>query len=158
MANPADTIISISPVEFGRLQLFKGVSIYDVEDILSECPLLRIDEGAVVVAPEQRNERLYVVLRGSMRVNLASVESEPVTKLSAGDVFGELSVIDFGPTSAYVIADSPCRLLGIDKDAFWEMFRRCPEVGKNLLTILAKRIRNTNQQLKGSQASLMACA
>jgi CRP-like cAMP-binding protein len=41
-------------------------------------------------------------------------------------------------------------LLGIDQDDWWVMFNRAPEIAVNLMKILAKRIRLTNEQLQGS--------
>ncbi|MEM7407291.1 MAG: cyclic nucleotide-binding domain-containing protein [Pseudomonadota bacterium] len=147
----SDTILTINPAEFNQLPLFKSVSIFDVEDILLKCPLLRIDEGRVILAAGQPNERMYIVLRGEVTVRLESPDNDPVATLGSGDVFGELSVIDGEPTSAFVVAERRCRLLGLDRDALWELFRRTPYMANNLLTILTGRIRNSNKQYEELQ-------
>ena len=147
----SDTILTINPAEFNKLPLFKSVSIFDIEDILVKCPLLRIDEGRVIIAAGQANERMYIVLRGEVSVRLESPGNAPVARLGAGEVFGELSVIDGEPTSAYVVAEQRCRLLGLDRDALWELFRRTPYLANNLLTILTRRIRNSNKQYEELQ-------
>jgi CRP-like cAMP-binding protein len=147
----SDTILTINPAEFNKLPLFKSVSIFDVEDILVKCPLLRIDEGRVIIAAGQANERMYIVLRGEVSVRLESPGNAPVARLGAGEVFGELSVIDGEPTSAYVVAEQRCRLLGLDRDALWELFRRTPYLANNLVTILTRRIRNSNKQYEELQ-------
>ena len=121
-----------------------------MEDIWFKCVLLRIESGSVVITPGQQNQRLYILVRGDMSIHLADVDGEPVATLGRGDIFGELSVIDAQPASAYVIARSPCRLLGVDKDCWWLMFNRAPEIAVNLMYILAKRLRMTNEQLQGS--------
>ena len=144
-----DTIISISPAEFRKIPLFKSLSYEEMEDILFKCALLRIEVGSVVITPGQPNQRLYILVRGDMSIHLADIDSDPVATLGRGDIFGELSVIDAQPASAYVVARSPCRLLGIDKDCWWAMFNRAPEIAVNLMNILAKRIRSTNEQLQG---------
>ncbi len=154
MPNASDTIISISPVEFAKIPLFKSLHYGDLEHILFDCALLRIGAGAVVIAPGQPNQRLYVLLRGTMSVHLTSVDDEPVATLTRGEVFGELSMIDAQPASAYVVARSECRLLGIDKNRWWEMFHRTPDIAINLMNILAKRIRDTNQQLQAPEPDL----
>ena len=147
----SDTILTINPAEFNKLPLFKSVSIFDIEDILVKCPLLRIDEGRVIIAAGQANERMYIVLRGEVSVRLESPGNAPVARLGAGEVFGELSVIDGEPTSAYVVAEQRCRLLGLDRDALWELFRRTPYLANNLVTILTRRIRNSNKQYEELQ-------
>ena len=115
------------------------------------CPLLRVDEGSVVITPGQPNQRLYIVIRGDMSIHLDDVDGESVATLGRGDVFGELSVIDAQPASAFVVARTTCRLLGIDKDSWWEMFKLTPDIAINLMTILAQRIRDTNLQLRGRE-------
>ena len=152
MSKEPDTIISISPAEFGKIPLFKSLSYETLEDLLFKCVLLRIDEGSVVIAPGQPNQRLYILVRGDMSIHLDDVDSDPVAKLGRGDVFGELSVIDAQPASAFVVARSACRLLGIDKDSWWEMFNRTPPIAINLMSILAGRIRDTNARLLGPNA------
>lgn len=142
----SDTILTINPAEFNKLPLFKSVSVFDVEDILLKCPLLRVEEGRVIIAAGQPNERMYIVLRGTVSVHLHAPESEPVARLGPGEVFGEMSVIDGEPTSAFVVADQRCRLLGLDRDALWELFRRTPYIANNLLTILTGRIRSSNRR------------
>lgn len=150
----SDTLLTINPLEFQHLPLFRSVSIFDVEDVLLKCPLLRIDKGRVIIAAGQSNERMYIVLRGSVSVRLESPESQPVATLGPGDVIGELSVIDGEPTSAFVVAEERCRLLGLDRDALWELFRRTPYLANNLLTILTQRIRNSNKSLEQMQRTI----
>ena len=152
----SDTILSINLAEFDQIPLFGSVSIFDVEDVLLKCPLLRIDKGRVIIVADQPNERMYIVLRGSVSIRLDTLDSPPVAHLSRGEVFGELSVIDGEPTSAFVVAEERCRLLGLDRDALWELFRRTPYVANNLLTILSRRVRTSNVQLEEYQSRLKA--
>ncbi|MGK0169382.1 MAG: CRP-like cAMP-binding protein [Gammaproteobacteria bacterium] len=150
----SDTILTINPAEFNQIPLFSSVSMFDVEDIILKCPLLRIDTGRVIIAAGQPNERMYIVLRGEVSVRLDTLESQSVATLTRGDVFGELSVIDSEPTSAYVVAESRCRLLGLDRDALWELFRRTPYIANNLLAILSRRVRTSNVQLEHYQGQI----
>ena len=150
----SDTILTINPAEFKHIPLFSSVSIFDVEDILLKCPLLRVDEGRVIIAAGQPNERLYIVLRGTVSVRLDSLDAPPVAHLARGDVFGELSVIDGEPTSAFVVTEERCRLLGLDRDALWELFRRTPYIANNLLSILSRRVRTSNVQLEEFQGRI----
>ena len=146
-----DNNLTINHAEFKRIPLFRSVSIVDVEDVLRECPLLQIEPGRVVIAAGQPYERIYIVLDGHVSVRLGSLNAPPLTTLGRGDVFGELSVIDGEPTSAYVVAEERCRLLGLDRDALWELYRRTPYIANNLLAILSRRIRESNEQLSEYQ-------
>jgi CRP-like cAMP-binding protein len=120
-----------------------------MEGILFKSALLRIESGSVVITPGQQNRRLYILIRSDMSIHLTDVDSEPVATLGRGDISGEFSIIDAQPASTYVIARSPCHLLGVDKDCWWLMFNRAPETAVNLMYILAKRLRMTNEQFQG---------
>lgn len=150
----SDTILTISPLEFSRLSVFKSVSMVDVEPILLKCPLLRVEEGTVVISAGQPSERMYVLLRGEVSVRLDSVQGEPVARLGGGEVFGEFAVIDGQPASAFVVAETPCRLLGLNREALWEMLGRSPYVANNLLGILTRRMREANSHMKVLQRRL----
>ena len=150
----SDTILTISPLEFSRLAIFKSVSMVDVEAVLLNCPLLRVESGTVIISAGQPLERMYVLLRGEVSVRLGSVEATPVATFAGGEVFGEFAAIDGEPASAFVVAETPCRLLGLNRDALWEMFGRSPHVANNLLSILTRRMRKANQQIKALQRQL----
>jgi CRP-like cAMP-binding protein len=94
------------------------------------------------------------VIEGTLQVRLDSLENPPVARITAGEMFGELSVIDGDYTSAFVVTETPCRILGLDGDVLWELFRRTPYVAHNLLSMLAKRLRYSNKIIEGLQSKL----
>ena len=130
-----------------KLPIFRGVAIADVAPILADCARVRIEPGAVIVAPGEPPHRLYVILDGEVSVRLQSLDAGPVARFGAGEIFGELSVIDGLPASAYVVAESRCRLLGLDRDALWRLFGKSPHVASNLLAILTQRLRASNERI-----------
>ena len=52
------------------------------------------------------------------------------------------------------MTETPCRILGLDGDVLWELFRRTPYVAHNLLSMLAKRLRYSNKIIEGLQSKL----
>jgi CRP-like cAMP-binding protein len=69
-------------------------------------------------------------------------------------MFGELSVIDGEYTSAFVVTETPCRIMGLDGEVLWELFKRTPYVAHNLLSMLAKRLRNSNKVIESLQGKI----
>jgi diguanylate cyclase (GGDEF)-like protein len=67
-----------------------------------------------------------------------------VAHIDAGQSVGELSVIDHRPTSAYVLAACPSRLLEVDEETFWRLVAASHEFAKNLLLMLTQRLRANN--------------
>ncbi|MCH9669911.1 MAG: Crp/Fnr family transcriptional regulator [Gammaproteobacteria bacterium] len=144
-------MLSIDAEELHRLSLFRSTRFSDVQDVLSHCSVLRIDAGKIVIAARQPNKRLYLVSEGELSVRLHSLDSEPVATICAGEMFGELSAIDGEYTSAYVMTETPCKIVGIDGDSLWELFSRTPHVAHNLMTTLAARLRESNKVIEDLQ-------
>lgn len=144
-------MLTLEPEEFHKLSLFRSTRVDDIEDVLSRCSVLRIAAGKIVVAARQPNKRLYLVCEGELSVRLHSLDADPVATIGAGEMFGELSAIDGDYTSAYVITETPCRIVGIDGDSLWELFSRSPQVAHNLMTTLAARLRESNKVIEELQ-------
>ena len=53
-----------------------------------------------------------------------------------------------------MVTEERCRLLGLDRDALWELFRRTPYIANNLLSILSRRVRTSNVQLEEFQGRI----
>lgn len=146
--------LSIGESELRDLVLFRSTNYDDVAEVLRQCSVLRVAAGRVVIAAGQPNRRLYMVLEGSLSVRLESLDNAPVAHIGPGEMFGELSVIDGGETSAFVVTETDCRMVGLDGDNLWELFRRTPYVAHNLLKMMAQRIRNANGVIESLQHQL----
>jgi diguanylate cyclase (GGDEF)-like protein len=126
-------------------KIFDGVNIGDLDHLLAECELIDISSGSTLIHANTKNENFYVVLTGAMEVYLDVEVKEHVISLHAGDCVGELSIIDDARTSAEVIvASDSSRLLRINKENVWRLVRASHAFSRNLLHILAKRMRDNN--------------
>jgi diguanylate cyclase (GGDEF)-like protein len=127
-----------------RSKIFKGVSVEDLGHLIAECELLDIPSGKTLIHANARNEYFYVVLTGSLKVYLDIEINESFVTLYPGECAGELSILDDAPTSAQVIAECECRLLRIDMETLWRLVRASHNFSRNLLHVLAKRMRKNN--------------
>lgn len=125
--------------------LLRFVTLESVEGILRECRIRELANNETLLASEQSNSFLYVIISGSVRIHLGSVISEPITTLGAGETLGEMSLIDGGTISAYVVADSPCRLVEFKEELLWSLVQVSHAAACNLLTILTQRLRHANR-------------
>jgi CRP/FNR family transcriptional regulator len=58
-----------------------------------------------------------------------------------------MSLLDGGPRSATVVADTPLRLLVIKRRDFAALLREVPDVTQQILVTLSKRLRQVEQAL-----------
>lgn len=136
-------------------RLFRGVPYALVEPVLATCRLRRCVDGEVLVRPGAQNDRVGLVLQGRLRVHLEAPTSDEFIEILAGECVGEMSVIDGKPVSAYVIADAGCELLVIEGRTFVERLLTVPQVARNLVSMLAERMRRSNRAyLERLKASL----
>jgi sigma-B regulation protein RsbU (phosphoserine phosphatase) len=133
-----------------RIELFRDVPYALIEGLLAHCPQRDYPDEYVVLAPGVPNENVALVLAGRLRVHLDSPRTgEPAgdfMSIMVGECAGELSIIDGEPASAWVIAEPGTRLLMIDANTFFSELLPLPRVARNLLGMMATRMRQSNNQ------------
>jgi CRP-like cAMP-binding protein len=121
----------------------------DVEWLAHQGTRRRLADGEVIVHEGRSVDALFITLAGLLRVTLQ--HGEEVARLNAGEMVGEISVVDSGPPSATVSAIGPALVLALPKavlearledDAFFaRRFYRA------LAILLADRLRSTTRRL-----------
>lgn len=139
----------------GGGRLFRGIGLEAVERLFDACERRAVATGDTLLQPGQANKHLYVVLAGELRVYLGDRNLPEHTVLHVGDCAGEMSLIDGQTPSALVIAALDTTLLAIPHDVVWAMIDSCHGLARNLLAILAGRLRRDNLSLVTSQAQVL---
>lgn len=130
---------------------FQGVDFTSVEFAMEHCSVKNLAVGEVLLQPDVQSSHLYLILEGELNVQLTASEPLKHTSLIAGEYAGEISLIDGKPPSAFVIAAKPTRVLSVPHDTVWSLVNRSHEFPRNLLRIVASRLRNDNHMLIESQ-------
>ena len=124
-----------------RLQLFATIPYEAVEKVLVDCEMRAVEAGAILLKPGEHNEAIHLLVDGRLRIHLDRADSTDYIPVEAGGCFGELSIIDGRPVSAYVVADEVSTVLTIHERLFWERLIPQPGVARNLLNVLSERMR-----------------
>lgn len=127
--------------------LFRNVDFTSVEYMLERSEVRTLAVGDKLLQPELPNEHLYLILEGELRVHLAAHQTVEHATLVAGECTGEISLVDGKNPSALVVAASPTRVLAVPHDTVWSLVDQSHDVARNLLAILAGRMRNDNSAL-----------
>ncbi len=96
------------------------------------------DQGEVLTREGKPGREFFVVAEGKARV---TIEDREIATLGPGDFFGEMAIIDQGPRSATVVAETPMRLYLVDHQPFWTMVHSSPAVAQSVMRALAQRLR-----------------
>lgn len=131
--------------------LFHGMDFASVEYILEHSSVRSLAAGEKLLQPDMPNRHLHLILEGKLSVYLAAQEALEYTTLLAGECAGEISLVDGKHPSALVIATEPARVLSIPHDTVWSLADHSHEIARNLLEIIAGRMRNDNIALIATQ-------
>jgi len=137
--------------ELENLQLMRRVSLESVHGLLMSCDIVELEPGTKLLEAGQLNRTMYLILAGRLAIHLDGPESQPLTRVEAGESVGELSVIDEQPASADVIAEVRSRVLAVDETAFWRLAAASHEFATNMLMLLAQRMRESNAAIAENQ-------
>ncbi|MFA5780555.1 MAG: cyclic nucleotide-binding domain-containing protein [Elusimicrobiota bacterium] len=99
-------------------------------------------------------DRLFIVKEGMVRIFIVDRDNEEtIAIMKQGDVFGELSLYDTQPRSAYASALTQTTLLAITREKFDELKNKNPQIASKIfqimLKIISKRLRLTTMKLFG---------
>lgn len=131
--------------------LFHGMDFASVEYILEHSSVRSLAAGEKLLQPDTPNHHLHLILEGRLSVYLVAQEALEYTSLLAGECAGEISLVDGKHPSALVVAAEPTRVLSIPHDTVWSLADHSHEIARNLLEIIAGRMRNDNMALIASQ-------
>ena len=113
---------------------------------------LKLREGETLFERGDAGDGCYWLRRGVLAVCVASADAEQriLAILGPGAIVGELAMIDGLPRSASVQAVRDCELTFVSRAAFADMLQRHPELYNDVVTTLAARLRQTDEDLAAS--------
>lgn len=95
------------------------------------------EAGDAIVKEGSTGTALYIVLSGSARVERGA---ETIGKVSSGDFFGELALIEEHPRSASVIAEEATECLLFPAWEFTALLEEHPEIAVPIMRALIGRL------------------
>ncbi len=110
------------------LEVFK-----DSEDILA------FPAGAVIAVEGTEGDQMYVVMKGEVAI---SINDRLLATASAGEIVGEMALINSNIRSATVTAITDCRLALIDQASFNSLLRYVPDFSLHVMKVLADRLKH----------------
>lgn len=137
-------------------EMLKEVKLFELMDDSERealCGLLetrKFDKGDTVFAAGDAGDSVYIVRSGSVQVYIENYEGQKIILREniKGDVFGDISLLDGGPRTATAVAVDETEALTLDRDQLLELLTKHPHSGLDLLTVMGRRLRATNELLR----------
>lgn len=130
----------------GAVPLFEGLSNKQLKKVVDLAEVARFMGGATLVKQGEIGDSFYVVLTGQAKV---VAKGRTLNRLLPGDHFGEISLLDGGPRTASVVAETEMTLVIITQKDFLGMLGKDPEITMCLLEGMARTVRRLDRSLAG---------
>lgn len=128
--------------------LFQNVDRQAAEALASNLKYLDFFKRDVIFAEGDAGDSLYVVLEGKVKLSRRAPDGREslIAVLGPSDLLGELAVFDPGPRTASAVVVADARLAQMRRDQLRPWIAERPEIGPQLLRVLARRLRRTGDQ------------
>ncbi len=109
-----------------------------------------LKRGATLFAKGDPGHSLYAVISGTVKISVSSPDGRNaiLNLIGAGEVFGEMSVLDGRVRSADAIANTNCEILVIDRRDFLPFVHSQPALAMKFIELLCGRLRWTSDQVE----------
>ncbi len=121
-----------------RVPLLDGLPAEQLVSVAQIARPVRFDAGVVVFRKGDVGDSVYLVIHGEAVVQIGE---KVVARLGAGEVFGEMALLDAEPRSATVASATSLSTLRIGRDEFQDLIEDHPEVLRGIVRVLTQRIR-----------------
>jgi CRP/FNR family cyclic AMP-dependent transcriptional regulator len=127
-----------------KVPLFEGLSKKELRSVAKELQEETFNSGQDIVTAGKPGGRFYLIVDGQAKV----IKGDRArSTLGPGDYFGEISIIDKGPRSATVRADSYVRALSIASWNFLSVLEENFSIARKIMETLCARVRESDRSL-----------
>ena len=131
------------------IDLLSGLTPAQLDWVAQRTHRRVFEPGRNILTIEQPGEAVYIILHGTVKIHVEQGERDVILSiLGAGDLLGEMSLIDSVGRSASAVTLENSLLLWMDKLTFNEMLNNFPAVARNLVKILSARVRLSDQLIQ----------
>lgn len=135
-----DEFINSAAAKLERVPIFAPLSQEELEKLAQASSSRIYAPGEAIVRRGQEGNSMFVIVRGSVKVQLPENEYQrTINNLKANDFFGEMSLLTGQPRTANVVADEETEVLQIKKSALKPLFEANPELMKGICEIVEER-------------------
>jgi CRP/FNR family transcriptional regulator, cyclic AMP receptor protein len=129
---------------------FKGLGPELTDQVGSHAITRVVKAGTVIYAKGDPGNGLFAVITGTVQISVPSVEGKDMVfaQLAAGEIVGEIALLDGRPRTADVVAVTDCELMVINRRDFVPLMHDHPEIAFKFIDVLCERLRRTNDQVE----------
>jgi len=141
---------TLTPKLLAQIPFFKELETEYIQMLSEKMEVFTADKGKLIISEGDTSKRMYFIIEGTVKVfrKTYNGRTENICDLCAPNYFGEMSIVDGGPRSASVKAESNVVLAELKWDDVKNLFDNKPEIMcyifKNIGNTLSMRLRRVN--------------
>lgn len=137
-----------TPLDLRQLPLFRAISQESNAALLDRHLLTQCDAEQLLAMEQDWGESLFLVLEGLAKVRIHNGDGMEVVLavLGAGDLFGEIAVLDEQVRSADVVALTSVQLVKLRGASFRDAVRTDPDLALAVIRLETERLRDLSRR------------
>jgi CRP/FNR family transcriptional regulator, cyclic AMP receptor protein len=134
---------------FAECRLFESLDDDTRRQLAASTRYIRRRTGELIFTMGSEGQSMMAVLAGTVRISVPSPEGKQIVlaDLSAGEIFGEIAVLDGHSRSADATALTTCDLAVLSRRDVLQILKRHPDVCLTLLEVLCRRLRDADERM-----------
>jgi CRP/FNR family transcriptional regulator, cyclic AMP receptor protein len=122
----------------------------EIEALVTYSRVERYPAGEEIYAKGSPGQSMMAVLSGTARMSCVSAEGKEIVLniINAGEIFGEIAVLDGGERSADAVAMTDCEILVMSRRTLMPLLEQHADICLMLIKILCQRLRRTSEQVE----------
>ena len=122
--------------ELARVDRFKDFSDAEIAAVVDAATYHTVPEGWAIIAKSTPGDKAYLILSGTVSVRRGG---EEIAQAGAGDIVGEMALVDHKLRSATVVALTPLEVLNFTSSIVDELQAKIPHFREALSATTAER-------------------
>jgi CRP-like cAMP-binding protein len=118
--------------------LFADCTKRELRQVARLCLPLTVNEGFVLTTQDSPGRECFVIADGKAQV---VIDGEPIGVVGPGECVGEMALLDRGPRTATVSAQTAMQMYVLSTGEFQALLEVSPVIGRKIAATLARRLR-----------------
>lgn len=148
MTQPTATAMHTLTTSLRQVPLLQPLADAQLAQLVAQGQRLVLPGAEVLFRQGDAGHCLYVILSGQVQISLEDAQGHAMVLrvFTAGEIFGEMALLDGGDRSATAASLGPCELFVLEREAFFNLLTTSPHLLSQLFTDLTQRLRATDER------------
>ena len=132
-----------------RAGIFQGVDPDAVVNLIGDMQTETFPRGTTIFDEGEPGNTLYIIIDGKVKLARHAPDGREnlLSVMGPSDMFGELSIFDPGPRTSSAVCVTEVTAASMNSDLLHQWIDDHPGISAQLLRMLARRLRRTNNSL-----------